>query len=193
MFISFYLTYDIYSNGDILEGNRISASDLFGGLIWGHGEGFDTPILVFDQSDIDYLLFLVCFSLLMRKKKRIPVSLKFIILVFVMEYTGTITTWFETGNSDYKYTIAYAFESITCALTGMMFKNMENCIHKINRVWLYILSGIMALFGAFMLQADKCVGIGYHGLSLYLYVVGVSIIVIRCGQSMSAKKQWLNV
>lgn len=70
MFISFYLTYDIYHNGDIgryrkrlirleipwivwnliyaliviLEGNSISASDLFGGLIGGHGSGLDTPL-----------------------------------------------------------------------------------------------------------------------------------------------------
>lgn len=65
MFISFYLTNDIYHNGDIgryrkrlirleipwivwnliyaliviLEGKCISASDLFGGLIWGMEQG----------------------------------------------------------------------------------------------------------------------------------------------------------
>ena len=104
-----------------------------------------------------------------------------------MEYTGTITTWFETANSDYKYTIAYAFESIPYALSGMMFKNLESSISKISRAWLYILTGIIASLGAVMLQEDKCVGVGYHGLSLYLYAVGVSLIVIRCGQLISAE------
>ena len=212
MFISFYLTNDIYHNGDIgryrkrlirleiplivwnliyaliviLEGNSISASDLFGGLIWGHGTGLDTP-LWFLSSQILITFFVFGLFLAVEGEKTVPVSLIIIILVFVMEYTGTITTWFETANSDYKYTISYAFESIPYALSGMMFKKLESSICKISRVWLYILIGIIALVGAFMLQVDKCVGVGYHSLSLYLYAVGVSFIVIRCGQLISEK------
>lgn len=83
--------------------------------------------------------------------------------------------------------MAYAFESMPYALSGVMFKNLESSISKISRTWIYILTWIIASLGAFMLQEDKCVGVGYHGLFLYLYAVGVSVIVIRCGQLISAK------
>lgn len=110
MFISFYLTYDIYHNRDIgryrkrlirleiplivwnliyaliviLEGNSISVSDLFGGLIWGHGAGLDTP-LWFLSSQILITLFVFSLFLAVDGKKRVPVSFIIIILVFVME------------------------------------------------------------------------------------------------------------